>query len=289
MWMMRARSVLLIAGLMMIVGCEQDISGIRIEMHPDQGCAPLKVSLEGAATVRDGVDVTYRWKVNGEVLTNSHRVQYAFRRPGVYDIVLTVASGQQEQTETAVLNVSEATLPNEPGVYRRLDCGYQALAVSDEQTQTASLGKTSLEDLETIMGRKLSTLELWNHPLWRKEHTHTTYTIARAQFGEMTLNHFQHLGFITVGKALGEAVLFKIVPNPEPEQPDQIVTRMIDSWGQASIEPETQALERTELTPEIAHYLPRDALTAGLYFISVKPGEEAPPAIRPIALVAADR
>ncbi|WP_218673869.1 PKD domain-containing protein [Candidatus Entotheonella palauensis] len=287
--MMRARVGVLIASLMMIVGCQQDISEVRIEMDPDQGCAPLRVSLVGAATVRDGADVGYRWNVNGEVLTNSNRVQYAFRRPGAYDIVFTVTSEQEERSETAVLNVREATLPNEPGVYRRLDCGYQALAVGSEQTQTVSLGKTSLEDLEKIMGRKLSTPELVLHPLWRREHTHTTHTIERSQFGEMALDHFQQLGFITVGKALGEAALFKIAPAPEPKPPAQIVSRMIDSWGKESVEPQTQALERTELTPEIAHYLPRDALTAGFYFISVQPGEDAPPVIRPIALVPVDR
>jgi hypothetical protein len=289
MWMRRARIGILIAGLMIVMGCEQDISRVRIEMHPNQGCAPLEVALVGVATVRAGVDVAYRWTVNGEVLPNSPRVQYTFRQPGTYDIVFTVASEQQERTQTAVLKVKEATLPNEPGVYRRVDCGYQALAVGSEQTQTTSLGKTSLEDLENIMGRKLSTPELVTHPLWRREHTHTTYTIERTQFGEVALDHFQQFGFITVGKALGEAMLFKIAPNPEPEQPDKIVTRMVDSWGKESVEPHMQALERTELTPEIAHYVPRDVLTAGLYFISVVPGEGEPPAIHPIALVAADR
>lgn len=286
---MRARVGVLIASWMMIIGCKPDISEVRIKMDPDQGCAPLKVSLVGAAMVRDGVDVGYRWNVNGEVLTNSNRVQYAFRRPGVYDIVFTVASEQQEQSQTAVLNVSEAPLPNEPGVYRRLDCGYQALAVGHEQTQTVSLGKTTLEDLEHIMGRKLSTPELVMHPLWRREHTHTTYMIERSQFGEMALDHFQQLGFITVGNALGEAALFKIVPNSEPKQPDQIISRMIDSWGKESVEPQLQALERTELTPQIAHYLPRDTLTAGFYFISVQSAEDEPPAIRPIALVPIER
>ncbi len=139
------------------------------------------------------------------------------------------------------------------------------------------------------MGRKLSTLELWNHPLWRREHTHTTHTIERTQFGEMALGHFQQLGFITVGKALGEAALFKVVPGSEPEEPAQIITRMIDSWGKESVEPQSHALERTELTPDIAHYLPRDELTAGLYFISLPPGEGALSDIRPITLVAADR
>ncbi|ETW98341.1 MAG: hypothetical protein ETSY1_19155 [Candidatus Entotheonella factor] len=289
MWMMCARIGILIASLMMIMGCNQDISEVHIEMDPDQGCAPLQVSLVGAATVRDGVDVGYRWNVNGEVLSNSNRVQYAFRRPGTYDIVLTVASAQQERSQTAVLNVSEAPLPNEPDVYRRLDCGYQALAIGQEQTQTVSLGKTTLEDLERIMGRKLSTPELVLHPLWRREHTHTTHTIERSQFGEMALDHFQQLGFITVGNALGEATLFKIAPNPEPKQPNQIVSRMIDSWGKESIEPQTQALERTELTPQIAHYLPRDTLTAGFYFISVPSDEDEPPAIRPFALVPVTR
>lgn len=289
MWIVRTRIVILIAGLMIMMACVQDISRVRIETEPDEGCAPLKVSLIGSATVRDGVEVGYRWTVNGEILPDTDRVDYAFRRPGAYEIALTVSSEQEAHTQTTVLNVSEATLPSEPGVYRRLDCGYLALSVGSEQTQTTSLGKTSLEDLERIMGRKLSTPELVTHPLWRREHTHTTYTLARSQFGEVALDHFQQLGFITVGKSLGEAMLFKVVPNPEPEPPDQVVTRMVDSWGKASIEPETQALERTELTPDIAHYLPLDALTAGLYFISVQPEADAPPAIRPIELVAANR
>ncbi len=289
MWMMRARIGILIAGLMLMIGCVQDISQVRIEMQPDEGCAPLMVSFVGSATVRDGVEVGYRWAVNGEILPNRDQVQYAFRRPGTYEVAFTVASEQEEKTETAMLNVSEAILPNEPGVYRRLDCGYQALAVGHEQMQTTSLGKTTLEDLEQIMGRKLSTPELVLHPLWRREHTHTTHTIERTQFGEMALDHFQQLGFITVGKTFGEVVLFKLVPNPEPEPPEQIVTRMIDSWGKESIEPTPQALERMELTPDIAHYLPIKALTAGFYFISVRPEEDASPALRPIALVAADR
>jgi len=278
-----------IAGLIIMVGCEKDISQVRIEMHPDQGCAPLEVALVGIATVRDGVEVTYRWTVNGEVLSDGNRVQYAVSHPGTYDIVFTVASEQEERSQTAELTVSEATLPNEPGVYRRLDCGYQALAVGSEQTQTTALGKTSLEDLEHIMGRKLSTPELVTHPLWRREHTHTTYMMERAQFGEMALAQFQQFGFITVGSQFEEARLFKIAPNPEPKQPDKIVTRMIDSWGKESVEPQTQALERTELTPEIAHYVLREALTPGLYLISVAPGEGGPPAMYPMALEASER
>jgi hypothetical protein len=289
MWTRRARIGIVIVGLTILMGCERDISKVRIEMHPDQGCAPLEVALVGSATVRDGVEVTYRWTVNGEVLPNSNRVQYTFNHPGAYDIMLTIASEQEERSQTSVLNVSEADLPNEPGVHRRLDCGYQALAAGSEQTQTTSLGKTSLEDLEKIMGRKLSTPELVTHPLWRREHTHATHTMERTQFVEMALGHFQQFGFITVGNDFGEATLHKIVPNPEPEQPDRIVTRMIDSWGQASVEPQTQALERTELTPDIAHYVPRDALAPGLYFISVRPGEGEPPAMYPLALETPDR
>jgi hypothetical protein len=113
--------------------------------------------------------------------------------------------------------------------------------------------------------------------------------MERTQFVEMALGHFQQFGFITVGNDFGEATLHQIVPNPEPEQPDRIVTRMIDSWGQESVEPQTQALERTELTPDIAHYVPRDALTPGLYLISVRPGEGEPAAMYPIALEAPDR
>ena len=289
MWMMRARIGILIAGVMIMMGCQQDISEVRIEIHPEQGCAPLQVELIGMATIRDGVDIEYRWMVNGEVLTNSNRIPYAFDRPGTYEIVFTVASEQQERTKTTVFNVREATLPNEPGVYRRLDCGYQAIPASREQTQTVSLGKTSLEDLEKIMGRQLSTPELVTHPLWRREHTHTTYTIEREAFVEMALDHFQQLGFITVGKDFGEATLLKMAPNPEPDQPDQIVTRMIDSWGIASVTPEVQALERTELTPDSAHYVPRDAIAPGLYLISVQLEKDTPPAIHPIALVAAER
>jgi len=289
MWTRRARIGIMIAGLTIMMGCEQEISKVRIEMHPDQGCAPLAVALVAVATVRNGVDVTYRWTVNGETLPKSDRVQYTFSQPGAFDIKLTVASEQEERVQTAVLNVSEVALPTEPGVYRRLECDYQLVAAGSEQTQTTSLGKTSLEDLENIMGRKLSTPELVTHPLWRREHTHTTHTMARTQFSEIVLAHFQQYGFITVGKALGETTLFKIAPNPEPKQPDKIVTRMIDSWGKESVKPQMQALERTELTPEIAHYFPHDALTAGLYFISVEPGEGEPPAMYPIALVASDR
>jgi len=289
MGMMCARIVILIASLMLMTGCEQDVSQVRIKMQPDEGCAPLKVSLMGTATVRAGVEVGYRWTVNGEVLQDSNQVAYTFRRPGTYEIAFTVTREQQEQSQTALLTVSEAILPNEPGVYRRLDCGYQALAVGSEQTQTASLGKTTLEDLERIMGRKLSTPELVLHPLWRREHTHTTYTIEREQFDEIALDHFQQLGFLTVGKDFGEAALFKIAPNPEPKQPDNIVTRMIDSWGKESVGPAAQALERAELTPEIAHYVPLEALTAGLYLISVQPDEDAPPATHPMSLVAAER
>jgi PKD repeat protein len=289
MWTRRACIGILITALMIMAGCQQEISKVRIEMHPDQGCAPLEVRLVGMATVQDGVDVSYRWTVNGEVLSDSNEVRYVFRQPGSYDVALTVTSEQQERTQTEVLNVTEAVLPNEPGVYRRLDCGYQALAAGSEQTQTTSLGKTSLEDLENIMGRKLSTPELVTHPLWRREHTHTTYTMARELFLEIALDHFQQFGFITVGKNFGEAALLKIAPNPEPAQPDKIVTRMIDSWGQESVKPETQALEHTELTPDMTHYLPRDALSAGFYLISVATEEGEQPSIYPLSLVATER
>jgi hypothetical protein len=153
--------------------------------------------------------------------------------------------------------------------------------------------------LETIMGRKLSTAELVTHPLWRREHTLTTYTMERSQFSDMTLAHFQQFGFITVGEAMGEAALLKLAPTPEPEPPApkplapkplaKVVTRMVDSWDKESVAPEAQALERAELTPDIIRYVPSEGLTAGLYMISVVLGEGEPPAVRPIALVAADR
>ena len=294
MGMRRAWVGMLIAFTMLAMGCDQDISRARIEMSPKEGCAPLDVSFAGVVTARAGVEVTYRWRVNDEILPNSDRVQYTFRQAGDYDIELTVASEREKRTQTAVLKVSEAALPNEPGVYRRLDCGYQALDEGSEQAQTVSLGKTSLEDLEIIMGRKLSTAELVTHPLWRREHTHTTYTIERSQFSDMALAHFQQFGFITVGETFGEAALLKLAPNPEPQPPApkptaKVVTRMIDSWDKESVAPEAQALERAELTPEILRYVPSAALTAGLYLISVAPGEGEPPAVRPIALVPADR
>ena len=289
MWMKRGCIGVLIAFLMLAMGCAQDISRVRIEMSPKQGCAPLDVSLMGVVTARAGVEVTYRWTVNDEILPNSNEVQYTFREAGDYDIELTVASERQKRTQKAVLKVRDAMLPNEPGVYRRLDCGYQALDESSEQAQTVSLGRTSLEDLETIMGRKLSTAELVTHPLWRREHTHTTYIIERSLFRDIGLEHFQQFGFITVGETLGEATLLKLAPHPEPNPPAKVVTRMVDSWGKESVEPEMQALERAELTPDIMRYVPSAALTAGLYMISVASGEGEPPAVRPIALTPANR
>lgn len=290
MWMMRARVVILIAGFMMI-GCEQDIAGIRIEMEPQQGCAPLNVALTGVATVRDGVDVQYRWTVNGEALPpGKQRVQYAFSNPGAYDITFTVASEKQQETQTAVFNVSEAKLPDTPGVYRRQACAYEALPQVTEETQAKSLGKTTLEDLQKhVVEEKQSTPELMRHPLWRQDHTHTTHTIDRSQFVDIPLDHFQRFGFITIGKTPVEATLHQVVQSPEPGETGNVLTRMIDSWGKETVAPPPQALKRTELTPEIVHYLPSPELTAGLYVISLSKADGELPAMSPVVLETGNR
>ncbi len=290
MWMMRARIVILIASFMMM-GCNQDISGVRIDMEPNQGCAPLNVALTGKATVRDGVDVQYRWTVNGEALQpGNKRVQYAFSNPGAYDIAFTVASGKQQKTQTAVFDVSEAKVPDTPGVYRRQACAYESLPQVTEETQAKSLGKTTLEDLRKyIVAEKQSTPELMRHPLWRQDRTHTTHTIERSQFVDVPLDHFQRFGFITIGKALGEATLHKVVQSPEPGETGNVLTRMIDSWGKESVAPPPQALQRTELAPEIVHYLPSTELTAGLYVISLPKEDGELPVMSPVALGIASR
>ncbi len=286
MWMMCARIVILIAGLMMMMGCEQDITGVRIDMEPAEGCAPLNVALTGRATVRDGVSVQYRWTVNGDVLPpGKDQVRYAFSNPGAYDIALTVASEKEQRTRKTVLNVSEAKVPDVPGVYRRQTCAYQALPQVVEQTQVKSMGKTTLEDLRKyVVTEKQSTPELMRHSLWRQDHTHTTHTIERSQFVDIPLDHFQRFGFITIGKTLGEASLHKVVQSPEPEETDKVLTRMIDSWGKETVAPPPETLQRTELAPEIVHYLPSDMLTTGLYVISLPKGDGELPAISPVVL-----
>ncbi len=290
MWMMRVRIVMLIAGLIMMMGCEQDIARVRISMEPNQGCAPLNVALTGAATVRDGVQVQYRWTVNGEALPGKDEVQYAFNNPGAYDIAFTVASEKEQQTQTTVFHVSEAKVPEVPGVYRRLACEYQALSEVMEQKQTKSLGKTTLEDLQKyIVDEKQSTPELMRHPLWRQVHTHTSYTIERDQFTDIPLDHFQRFGFMTIGKAPGETTLHKVLQSPEPGETGRVMIRMIDSWGKDTIAPPPQALQRTELAPDIVHYLPSADLTAGLYVISLPKGEGEQPAMSPVALGTASR
>lgn len=288
MWIDRARFVALMCCVVMsILGCEREIQDLTITTVPAQGCVPLQVELIGAANIQNGANTDFRWLIGKAVELHGPRVRYTFTVPGTHEAALTVSSGEHRKTKTTTIEVREATLPPVPGLYLRSGCTYQELPQVVERSVVKDLGKTSLEDLEQrIVGRPLSTSELVTHPLWRRPHTHKIYTLKRDQFVTIPLNRFQSLGFILVGEEASDAALFQVLTSPEPEEEDvqDVVTRVIDSWGIDDVTPKAQPLRSTEIAPHVLHYLPDSTLTEGFYFIDFKTQGEDTPGISPVAL-----
>jgi hypothetical protein len=147
-----------------------------------------------------------------------------------------------------------------------------------------------LEDLETrIVGRPLSTSELVTHPLWRRSHTHRISTLKREQFVTIPLDRLNTLGFVLVGENVSDVALFQVLMSSEPERDndDTVVTRLIDSWGIDDVKPRAQPLRSTEMAPHVSHYVPDGTLQEGLYFIDYKTQGKDTPGISPVALIAA--
>ena len=288
MWIDRARFVALMGCVVLgILGCEREIQDLTVATVPAKGCVPLQVELIGAAHIQNGANTDFRWLIGNAVELHGPRVRYTFTIPGTHEAALTVSSGEHHKTKTTTIEVREATLPPVPGLYLRSGCTYQELPQVVERSVVKDLGKTSLEDLEQrIVGRPLSTSELVTHPLWRRPHTHEIYTLKRDQFVTIPLNRFQSLGFVLVGKEASDAALFQVLTSPEPEEEDvqAVVTRVIDSWGIDDVTPKAQPLRSTEIAPHVSHYLPDSTLTEGFYFIDFKTQGEDTPGISPVAL-----
>jgi PKD repeat protein len=295
---MRTHSSCLVALLccfaMTVLGCQSEIGEVSIAMVPDHGCVPLKVKLTGKAETPADVSGTFRWTIGKGEQLHGPRVTHTFERSGTYDITLTVVGEKQTKTRVATIQVSEAALPRFPGLYLQQGCAYQAIKKVEEKKLVKRLGKTSLQDLQQrIVGRDLSTRELVTHPLWRREHTHTVYMVHRDQFVDIPLEHFQALGFVAVGEGedvgFGDISLFRILPSPEPVlgQQEQVVTRMVDSWGLDNVAPESLSLIRTRIAGNVMRYVPDGQLTAGLYFMmDVQSEDKGTPGINLVALVA---
>jgi hypothetical protein len=74
---------------------------------------------------------------------------------------------------------------------------------------------------------------------------------------------------------------------PERDNDDTVVTRLIDSWGIDDVKPRAQPLRSTEMAPHVSHYVPDGTLQEGLYFIDYKTQGKDTPGISPVALIAA--
>lgn len=287
MWNSWCRYVVLLCCLGLVgLGCQQQAPQIVIEMVPHQGCAPLQVELIANLASSGESQATFHWRIADRVDMQGQRVRHTFASAGVYAVSLTVAADTHTVTRQATLEVGEATLPRLPGLYLQRGCSYHTIPEVTEQQNVEQLGKTSLEDLEqNVVGHTLSTRELLTHPLWRREHTHTLYSIPREQFVKIDLAHFQTHGFAAVD-VKAETLLQRLAETGSETTPTtQIVTRKVDSWGLDDVLPMPLRLNSTRVTPTVLRYVPATRLSAGLYLIHVKSGDTGSEQIRPVALV----
>ena len=281
--------VLLATVVIFALGCQRDVGNVAIEIVPHQGCAPLRVELRGTAVVAEGLTPTYVWTIDNDVHLEGAMVTHTFAQPGTYTIVLTVAGGEDQATHTTTFIVQQAALPTSAGLYVRQACTYSAIDVIAENKSVKDLGSTSLEDLEKrIVGRPLSTAELLTHPLWRRTHTQTIYTMPRNQFVDLPLERFHAFGVLAVGEDIQDVLLLRLIPTPEANSVTQtrIVTRIVDSWGIDTVEPERLDLKRIPLEAHAVQFMPTGTLEPGLYLIDVKSQVEEITGLRAVDLTA---
>jgi PKD repeat protein len=269
-----------------MAGCDRDISEVQLQVVPNAGCAPLHVELIGKARVKQGLKVDFRWTIAPETVLQGQQAEHTFDAPGKHHIMLTVVGESAQKTKTTTITVRQAEFPTVAGLYILTQCTYEPLAEVEEEKMVKELGRTTLEDLEkNIVGRPLATSELVTHPLWRREHTHTVYMVAREQFVSLPREHFNAHGFVAVGEGFDQVALFSMpqatsVPNYEVK----IVTRLIDNWGINNINPEQHKLQRERLADNVFRYVPDIHLSGGRYFIDVKRKGKDTSRISPIAL-----
>lgn len=291
MWANDTRFVALICGLALtVLGCSREISQVKITVVPNTGCAPLHVKLIGEAEVQEGISTDFSWTVGGDVTLQGPTVEYTFDNPGTYNIALTVAGKRQTKTSVATIQVREVELPRTTGIYFLQGCEYQAIEEVEEQKAVKELGRTTLADLEQkIVGRPLATAELVTHPLWRRNHTHTVYTVDRDQFVALPLAAVHSLGFLAVGENVTDVSLSSAPQaKNDPVNASKVVVRLIDSWDVDNMSPELHALRKEKAGDNAFRYLPNERLTEGLYVIDVKKKDQETPGSRPVSLIVSD-
>lgn len=288
MWANRTRCIALIGCVALtILACNGEIADVRLKIVPDTGCAPLHVEFMGEAKTKESLNAQFRWLIAPEVMLHGPRVEYTFEVPGKYDVSLLVLGERQKKTRTATITVRNAELPHFTGLFVLQQCTYHPLKEVEEKMSVKELGRTTLEDLETkIVGRPLATSELVTHPLWRREHTYTIYTVDREQFVPLSVDRFNARGFLVVGEELSQIALSSIpLPPAEPHHEGQVVTRLIDSWSIASVSPKSYPLKRERVADTAFRYTPATPVTAGLYVIDFQRQDKTTSRLSPVVLV----
>jgi len=288
MWINHTTCITLISCCALtILACNGDITEVRLKIVPDTGCVPLHVEFTGEAKTKESLNVQFRWLIAPEVMLHGPRVEYTFEVPGKYDISLLVLGEKQKKTKTATIVVKNAALPHYTGIFVLQQCTYHPLKEVEEQLRVKELGRTTLEDLETkIVGRPLATSELVTHPLWRREHTYTIYTVDREQFVPLSVERFNTRGFLIIGEELSQVVLLGIPSSPvDPPHEDQVVSRLIDSWNIASVSPKSYPLKRERVADRAFRYTPVTPVIAGLYMIDFQRQDNQTGHFSPVDLV----
>jgi hypothetical protein len=288
MWSKRTRRIALIGGVTLtILACNGEIAEVRLKIVPDTGCAPLRVEFMGEAKTKESLNPQFRWLIAPEVMLHGPHVEYTFEVPGKYDVSLLVLGESQKKTKTATIIVRNAELPHFTGLFVLHQCTYHPLKEVEEKMHVKELGRTTLEDLETkIVGRPLATSELVTHPLWRREHTYTIYTVDREQFVPLSVDRFNARGFLVVGEEVSQIALVSLPSPPaEPSPEEQVVIRLVDSWGIANVSPKSYPLKRERVADKAFRYVPAAPVTAGLYMIDLQRQDKKTSHLSPVALV----
>ena len=90
------------------------------------------------------------------------------------------------------------------------------------------------------------------------------------------LERFHAFGVLAVGETVQDVTLLRLIPTPEADSVKQtrVVTRVMDSWGIDTVEPERLDLKRIAIEAHAVQYMPTDTLEPGLYLIEVRAEEE---------------